>query len=496
MIDRLRVSDKDEITELRKRLTDCMQENKKLKKEIASIPNVKFDLSDRQKAIIEFIKTNPGKNKEDIIRKLTQDSKGSLMTIRKDIKILEEEYKMIISRKDVANRWISQYYLNEENILLDTYNKLNDFKKHFIETIDKIILDKNWIENIENNNFNIILSSLILIYTHTLNTYITYILLEWSNKFQNDTTLLNKLFSLIFFTFVEINLKLINSFHIPHVKPLTGLSTPKEILSPLSQGFLYKQFLLKPHIILNMLKEHQKINLHEYLFPLLESVWKLSYPIYENIKMFGPSSNEIKLRTLKQIYYTDSNLPLLLFHYIRDHCNKINPKTIRFPEPSLIPPSFDTSLRLDEDLYKNILLETLGQKKYSELNREFLVNELARFVEYLQDLNYKKEQITGWEDEYPDDKTFKIKCRKHVKAIDNYISNILESKTISNVLNIYVKRKEAKSEQAKKLQDSLTIDSLNSFFNELDNYRNLEKEMNETYDKIWNDVKIKCENES
>ena len=119
-----------------------------------------------------------------------------------------------------------------------------------------------------------------------------------------------------------------------------------------------------------MLKEYQKIDLHENLFPLLESVWKLSYPIYENIKMFGPSSNEIKLRS-KQIYYTESNLPLLLFHYIRDHCNKINPQTIRFPEPSLIPPSFDIPLRLDEDFYKNILSETLGQKKYSELNQEF-----------------------------------------------------------------------------------------------------------------------------
>ena len=77
---------------------------------------------------------------------------------------------------------------------MTTYNKLNDFKKHFIETIDKIILDKNWSENIENNKFNIVISSLILIYTHTLNTYIAYILLEWSNKVQNDTTLLNKLF--------------------------------------------------------------------------------------------------------------------------------------------------------------------------------------------------------------------------------------------------------------------------------------------------------------
>ena len=106
MIDRLRVSDKDEIIELRKRLKDCMQENEKLKKEIASIPSFKFDLSDREKAIIEFIKTSPGKNKEDIIKQLTQDSIASQVTIRKDIKILEEEYKMIIHRKKRSNRRI------------------------------------------------------------------------------------------------------------------------------------------------------------------------------------------------------------------------------------------------------------------------------------------------------------------------------------------------------------------------------------------------------
>jgi hypothetical protein len=492
MIHRFRLTDKEEIDELRKKLEECRKENEELKKDIALLPNFKFDLTKRQKAIIKFITNNPGKNKEDIIKKLTQDSQGSLMTIRKDIKILEEEYNMIISKKDKSNRWISQFYINEDSILLDTYNNLNNFKKNFIETIDNIVKDENWSKNVELNKFDIVISSLILIYVHTLNTYITYILLEWSNKLENDTTLLNKLFSLIFFTFVEINLKLINSFRIPYVKPLTGLPTFKEITSPVSQGFLYNQFLLKPHIILNVLKEYQKIKLHPYIFPLLDSAWKISSPVYENISMFGPSTNEIKLRPLRQIHYTDTNLSLLLFHYIRDHCNKFEQKIIlpRFPEPTLISPSFDIPIRRDEVFYKTILLETIGQEKYSEINQRFLVNELSRFVEYLQGLEYKKRQITKWKKEYPNGKTFEIKCTKYVQIIENFISTILENKIIENTLSIFIKLVKSKSEKSKELNNSITLNSLESFFRELAKYRDLEKEIDMAHIDVMNAVKL------
>jgi len=483
-------SDKEEIRRLNK-------ENEELRKKIASIPNFQFSITDRQKAIIEFITKNPGISKAEIIRKLTQDSKGSRVTIVNDIDELENEHHIIICKRDKPNSQIYKVYVNEDNILLDTYDKLYDFKKNFIETIDKVILDKNWTEEIEHNKFELVISSLILIYVHALNSYITYILLEWSNKFENDTILLNKLFSLIIFTFVEINLKLITSFQIPYVKPLTGLSTFREISSPLSQGFLYKQFLLKPHIILNILKEYQRINLHSQIFPLLESAWKLSYPIYENISIFGPSTNEIKLRPLKQIHYTDANLPLLLFHYVRDHCNKIDPKILsRLPESHLIPPSFDIPLKLDEVFYKTVLLETLGQEKYSKINREFLINELARFVEYLEGLNYKKEQITEWKKEYPNDKTFEIKCTKYIHAVENFISTILENKTIVNILDIFINIKECKTERPKKLKDSITLASLESFFTELSKYRDLEKAMKITYDDVMNAANINYENQS
>lgn len=475
------VSYKDEIKKL-------MKENEELKTKIALMPHAQFAITERQKAIIEFITNNPGKNKEDIIRKLTKDSKGSRNPIVKDIKLLEEEHHIIICKKDKSNSQFYRIYPNEESILLETYNNLNNFKKNFMETIDNLVQDESLKKDTEQNKFDMIITSLILIYVHTLNTYITYILLEWSNKFQNDTALLNKLFSLIFFDFVDINIKLLTSFQIPYIKPLSRNATYNEVKSPISQRFVYGQFLLKPHIILNILKDYQKNNLHSYIFPLLDASWKISYPVYEYIRIIRPLGNAIKWKPLKQISNINADLSLLLLHYIMEYCNDSNQNVIfpRFFEPSLILPVFDMSLDDDEEFYKTLLLEAIGREKYSEKSLKFLANEFNRFQEYLYGLNTNKKNFTECIKRDPNNKILEAKCLNYINLVENFLT--IQQNNINNLLN-NVHNPETTPKEVKGLNkfinlQSLTLESLTQYFKEVNKSAEIRKEISQAVSEI------------
>ena len=117
-------------------------------------------------------------------------------------------------------------------------------------------------------------------------------------------------------------------------------------------------------------------------------------------------------------------------------------------------------------------------------------------MEYVQGLNHKKERIIKWKKEYPNDMTFEIKSKKYIQTVESYISTILKNKTIVNVLSIFINIEKSKSEKPKKLKDSITSDSLDSFFTELSKYRDLEIEMKIAYDDVMNTAKIIYKNQS
>jgi hypothetical protein len=442
MATRVRITDKEEIKELRKRLDECEKEKEELRKQIALLPNSKFDLTDREKSIINFITNNPGKSKQDIISQITLESKGSRNTIFKDITKLEKEYNMIISKRDKPNSQFYRIYINKDSILLDTYDSINNFKKVFYETIDKLVNDTNW-SNIDAHDqlrsYSDI-AALILIYVHILNTYITYLILEWSHKYIDNPSLLNKLYSLIFFNFMEINIKLVRTFKMQFVKPAAEECTPVDFFSPLTQGFIYNQFLLKPHIILNILREYKARNLHLHIFPLIDDAWKISLPIYKYTSMMGPAYNEVKFKPIKQIYNINNELPLLLFHYIEDHSNFTEIEVpFRIPLITSIPQRFDIPLeKNDDEILKPILVDIFGQERYNEIERKYFINRLIWFLEFVEDITRLREAIIEERKENPKSQEWKI-FLKFNKIVEKFIIEISKNEYVSKMLKIATK---------------------------------------------------------
>src|SRR5689334_6299240 len=107
---RRRVSDREEIEELRKELVEC-------KKQLELLPNTKIeeDLTEREKRIIEFLKKNPDVSKEAVIKKLTEESIGSRVPVIKDIKNLQS-YGVISARKDKGNSPAYKLRLNQDSV--------------------------------------------------------------------------------------------------------------------------------------------------------------------------------------------------------------------------------------------------------------------------------------------------------------------------------------------------------------------------------------------
>ena len=468
MATRVRITDKEEIKELRKRLDECEKEKEELRKQIALLPNSKFDLTNREKSIINFITNNPGKSKQDIISQITLESKGSRNTIFKDITKLEKEYNMIISKRDKPNSQFYRIYINKDSILLDTYDSINNFKKVFYETIDKLVNDTNW-SNIDARdqlrNYSYI-AALILIYVHILNSYITYLTLEWSHKYIDNPSLLNKLYSLIFFNFMEINLKLVRTFQIRFVKPTVEKCTSVDFFSPLTQGFIYNQFLLKPHIILNILREYKTKNLHLHIFPLIDNAWKISLPIYKYTSMMGPTYNEVKFKPIKQSYNIDNELPLLLFHYIEDHSNSIKRMRVPFRIPLItsIPQIFDIPLeKNDDEILKPILVDIFGQEIYNEIERKYFINRLIWF-EFVEDITRLREAIIEEMKENPKSQEWKIYL-KFNKIVEKFIGEISKNEYVSKMLKITTKLRDSKLNDSITLRDTIKkIKELKSFF--------------------------------
>jgi hypothetical protein len=274
---RKRVSDKEEILELRKEVAE-------LKRQIAVLPQTHAEgLSEREKAVLECVDNNPGTSKQDVINKLTLESKGSRVTVHNAIRDLEG-YGMIYARKDKPNSQIYRLYVNEDSIFLSVYRELENFKNAFFVLIEKTkmrLVKKNvpWIFNKSNDSDAFY--DLLLIYHHVLGIYLSYSVLKWPAEVI-DQAILTKIYAIIIYQMVQIQTKMSESFRIQGKMPSFNHATYGQVLSPILQRFIDRMFLLQPRTIIKILDDYKryKYNIREEVVPVLKTVWEIGFPIY------------------------------------------------------------------------------------------------------------------------------------------------------------------------------------------------------------------------
>jgi hypothetical protein len=99
-------------------------------------------------------------------------------------------------------------------------------------------------------NADRLLHYLILIYQHVFSVYLTYILLRWSVELRNDESLLNKIYFLVFFSFIEINTEFTQKFKLENKLPDFSKDSINDTRSPILYEVTSKIFFLDPYTIM------------------------------------------------------------------------------------------------------------------------------------------------------------------------------------------------------------------------------------------------------
>jgi len=275
----------------KKKNEQLKKDNERLRRQVLLIPD-RSEFNDRELAIMKYLRKHPGTTKIKLISKLQNSARkklnegqyGTYVTLLKAIGILAE---LNIIRIEWLHKQKHKLYLNENSLLLEVDNDLNDFKNSFDELISKVERNTEW-QQLRNSGIpgsNRMLDYLALIYKHVFNVYLSYILLKWSVELKNDDFLLNRVYTLILFSFIEIGTEFAKKFDLVNKLPEVGKETWDDILSPILFQTTSKGFLLDPYTIMAILKEFYRFGLHQDIVPLIDVSWKIGLNLYRFIEI-------------------------------------------------------------------------------------------------------------------------------------------------------------------------------------------------------------------
>lgn len=325
----------------KKKNEQLKKQNQSLKRQVLLIPD-KFQLNERQLAIIDYIRKNPGNTKIELIEELQNSGNkkttvtrfGTYVTLHKEIQNLID---LNMIRVEEVHKQKHRLYLNENSLLLEVHTNLTNFKNSFDELLDKVSASKIWQEYRNSRDWrqsseaDRLLHSLILIYRHVFNVYLTRILLKWSVELKHDEFLLSKIYSLILFSFIEIQTEFAKKFDLANKLPDFDKASTDRVSNSTLYQFTSKTFFLEPYTIMAIIKDFHKFKLHLDIVPLIDASWEIGFNLYRFIEArylnhFEPQINETSAEDWK----------LLLSFYLdkKFSTDPLNPEPpSRFDEP-------------------------------------------------------------------------------------------------------------------------------------------------------------------
>jgi hypothetical protein len=224
-----------------------------------------YDLNDREQLIIEYLNKNPGDTKEQVITGLT--GHYSRMPIRDTIDVLIQR-GLIIKRQDKLRKRSYHLYVNYQNIITSFKNDLGLFKQVYFYLLDDTcpIINKLLIEQNDKDKARDLLNALIGPYKYLCIMCITSDIFLWQRRPLDDDTLHRK-FEVFFKTAKQIHTKLLEKW-----PDSESGSAASHILYSSQFGFLDLH-------IRSMLETFEEYGLSRYAEPVLDLLWKISYPI-------------------------------------------------------------------------------------------------------------------------------------------------------------------------------------------------------------------------
>jgi hypothetical protein len=241
------------------------------------------ELTEREKKILTYVKNNPGTLKENVIKYMEKEGICSRMTTVNAIDDLVEE-RMLIVRRDDSNQHIQHLYFNHEHIMNALLDDFDFFKQVYFRLIDETtkILKKldqkktqfpeKYLEIWE------LFSMLLLPYKHLIVIYFMFDLLLREEQPLDKNILLSR------FTIVYDNMKEIHAKLHEYITPIITNLVDRDLNSqPLNSSLYDVEGTLSYESIKKFLFNYKMCGLSAFAEPVLDILWKISYPVLPNI---------------------------------------------------------------------------------------------------------------------------------------------------------------------------------------------------------------------
>ena len=275
-------------------MENLQKEIARLKYELDELKSTKSleseEITPREKSIVEYIRRNPGRNKQNLVDWGTSQHIGSRNTILKAIDRLEES-GIIEVDKGKPNSTIHRLYINNDSILLLVMEELDGFENVFPDLIEKINSrskghDLNGIPYNQNElNFFV---TLFVVYQQFIGMLVYHAIHTWPARLKDDNTL-KRLYATLFSRLRKIQLNL--TCAIKTDKPYNySIDVSKTVVQLL--------FVMQPsHIkhLQSMGKAYDAINEVE---TLLDVVWKVSRTYFRYSMWAHPPPSEVPLKAV------------------------------------------------------------------------------------------------------------------------------------------------------------------------------------------------------
>ena len=264
------VVDKNELESISERIDSLLQTGNKN----FTVPSLEpiyesYGLNKKQQLVIDYLNKNPGHSKEQVVAGCSD--KYSRVPILKAISELLEN-GFIIKREDNTNKRIYHLFVNNQNIVISFEESLEAFKSFYCLLLDEVSSDLKKLSNDRGmkSKLDNLIKAIIEPYKYMCIMYIISDLLLWDVRPIDDNALHIKF--AVFLKFMKaIQIKLNWLFANVKSNPVAI-----QLLSDSSYGFNELN-------ILHILKTFEEYDLSGYAEAVVDSLWKMSYPILPSI---------------------------------------------------------------------------------------------------------------------------------------------------------------------------------------------------------------------
>jgi predicted transcriptional regulator len=234
-----------------------------------TIPSLKpiyesYDLNDKERLVVDYLTKNPGHSKEQVVSGCNEYSR---VTILKAINGLLDK-GFLLERKDTNKKRTYHLFVNNQDVAISLEKDLEVFGHFYTNLLDFISPYLKKMSKNENNKseHNSLIEAIIGPYKYLCLMYITSDLLLWNSRPIDDDTLHRK-FAAFFRIMKKIQICLNRLFSNVNYNPVA------------TQLLIHRLYGFEERNIFHILKTFEEYRLSDYAEPVVDALWKMSYPI-------------------------------------------------------------------------------------------------------------------------------------------------------------------------------------------------------------------------